>query len=195
MIATVRGEVLAVKATVAIIEVGGIGLTIRATAATLAKLREGVEAFLHTTLVVREDSLTLYGFDEADERDTFEVLQGVSGVGPRTALAILNVHTPDALRRAVGARDAKALQRVPGIGAKGAQRLLLELDKKLGPARGATTAAGSAADGADVIEALTGLGWPERDAYAAFDAVRQEQAGADTATLLRACLQFLGARK
>jgi Holliday junction DNA helicase RuvA len=84
---------------------------------------------------------------------------------------------------------------VPGIGAKGAQRLLLELDKKLGPARGATTAAGSAADGADVIEALTGLGWPERDAYAAFDAVRQEQAGADTATLLRACLQFLGARK
>ncbi|RTE48701.1 Holliday junction branch migration protein RuvA [Actinobaculum sp. 352] len=194
MIATVRGKVLAVKAAVAIIEVGGIGLTIRATAATLAKLREGVEAFLHTTLVVREDSLTLYGFDEAEERDTFEVLQGVSGIGPRTGLAILSVHTPDALRRAVGARDAKALQRVPGIGAKGAQRLLLELDKKLGPARG-ETAAGSAMDGADVIEALTGLGWPERDAYVAFDAVRQEQAGADTATLLRACLQFLGARK
>src|SRR5699024_6015819 len=122
---------------------------------------------LATSLVVREDSLTLFGFAEAEERDVFELLQTVSGVGPRLALAMLAVHTPDDLRRAVAAEDIKALTMVPGIGQKGARRILLELGDRLGPATDATPAAAAApASGTrtDVVTALTGLGWPAKSA-------------------------------
>ena len=132
MIASVRGRVLAVRLDAAVVEVGGVGLLLQATPATLAELRPGAEAELATSLVVREDALTLFGFADADERDVFEIVQTVSGIGPRLALAMLAVHTPDGLRTAVAGGDLTALMKVPGIGRKGAQRIVLELTDRLG---------------------------------------------------------------
>ncbi len=119
MIATVSGRVAAVRLAAAVVEVGGVGMLVHATPATLAGLRVGETARLATSLVVREDSLTLFGFADDDERDVFEQVQTVSGIGPRLALAMLAVHSPDALRSAVATEDLDALQRVPGSGARG----------------------------------------------------------------------------
>ena len=130
-----RGEVLEIGLDHAVVEVGGVGLAVHATPATLAGLRRGEQARLATSLIVREDSLTLFGFADAEERDLFTLLQTVSGVGPRLALATLAVLDPDALRRALADGDATALTRVPGIGRKGAERMVLELrDKVVAPA-------------------------------------------------------------
>ncbi|MBA2560005.1 MAG: Holliday junction branch migration protein RuvA, partial [Propionibacteriales bacterium] len=127
MIASVRGLVLAVFIDSAVIEVGGVGLLVACTPAALADLRVGQEASLATSLVVREDSLTLFGFSDYDERAVFELVQTASGVGPKLAQAMLAVHGPDDLRRAVAAEDLVTLCKVPGIGRKGAQRIVLEL--------------------------------------------------------------------
>lgn len=194
MIASVRGTVESVRLDSAVVEVGGVGLRLQATPSTLAGLRTGTEARLATALVVREDSLTLFGFAEDDEREVFEILQTVSGVGPRLALAVLAVHEPDALRTAVAAEDVAALTRVPGIGKKGAQRILLEIGDKLGPARGEVRAAPVATDSQpEVVEALVQLGW---SAKAAEDAVTtvlaQPAADRDVAAVLRSALQHLG---
>src|ERR1035437_8335455 len=141
MIASVRGVVLSAGLDAAVIEVGGVGLWLHTTAATAASLRPGVEAMLATTLIVREESLTLYGFAEEDERVIFDLVQTVSGVGRRIALAMMAVHTPDGLRRAVSIADLAALTKVPGIGKKGAERIVLELRDKIGlPSSGATSA-------------------------------------------------------
>ncbi|MFD0803467.1 Holliday junction branch migration protein RuvA, partial [Streptomonospora algeriensis] len=133
MIAFLSGRVAARTGGTAVVEVGGVGMTVHCTPATLAGLRVGEQATVATSLVVREESLTLYGFADDDEREVFERLQQASGVGPRLALGILAVHTPDALRAAVASEDTAALTRVPGIGPKGAQRIALELRDKLGP--------------------------------------------------------------
>jgi Holliday junction DNA helicase RuvA len=195
VIASVRGRVAAVRLDGAVVEVGGVGMAVQATPATLASLRPGHEAELATSLVVREDSLTLYGFADADERDVFETLQTVSGVGPRLALAMLAVHTPDGLRRAVATEDLTALCRVPGIGRKGAQRIVLDLTDRLGAPVGAVSPAAPAAPAAgpdpDVVEALVGLGWNAKQAEAAVQAVAAEGA-ADQTTLLRSALRHLG---
>jgi holliday junction DNA helicase RuvA len=196
MIALVRGEVVSIGLDHAVVLASGLGLKILATPATLAGLRVGSEATLHTAFVVREDSQTLFGFDEADERDVFDTLMTVSGVGPRLALATLAVHTPDALRRAVAGDDLNALQRVPGIGRKGAQRMVLELAGKLGAATGALEAPAAAAPAGiapDVVEALVGLGWNARAAEAAVTAVteRGEASSDDAAGILRAALREL----
>jgi Holliday junction DNA helicase RuvA len=166
MIASVRGRVLQVRLDSAVLEVGGVGLLVQATPATLAELRTGTEAVLHTSLVVREESLTLFGFTDADDRDVFESVQTVSGIGPRLALAMLAVHTPEGLRRAVAEEDLAALQRVPGIGRKGAQRIVLELGDRLGPpSHGASPAPADDVGGnpdaghGQVVDALVGLGW------------------------------------
>src|SRR3954454_9458861 len=127
VIASVSGRVAAVAGDTVVVEVGGVGLAVQCTPATLASLRAGMTAELSTSLVVREDSLTLFGFASADERAVFEVLQSVSGVGPKLAQAVLSVHTPDAVRMAVATEDVGALTLVPGVGKKGAQRLVLEL--------------------------------------------------------------------
>lgn len=198
MIASLRGRVVDLRLDAVVIEVGGVGLLAHATPATLAGLRLGQDAALATSLVVREDALTLYGFAEAEEREVFDTVQTVSGVGPRLALAMLAVHSPDALRRAVATEDLAALQRVPGIGRKGAQRIVLELGDRLGPA-------GTPADGgspvaedqrATVVEALVGLGWNTRAAEDAVRAVVPDDAGpvdhADIAAVLRAALRTLG---
>ena len=133
MIAHLRGTVAGVAPDGAVIEVGGVGMRVQCTPGTLATLKPGEPAQVATSLVVREDSLTLYGFSSDDERNVFELLQTATGVGPRLALAMLAVHAPDALRRAVSTEDLGALTMVPGIGKKGAQRIVLEMKDRLGP--------------------------------------------------------------
>ncbi|PWD49771.1 Holliday junction branch migration protein RuvA [Serinibacter arcticus] len=196
MIALVRGEVLTIGLDHAVVLASGLGMKVLATPATLAGLRLGATASLHTAFVVREDSMTLFGFADADERDVFETLMSVSGVGPRLALAALAVHTPDALRRAVAGEDLAALCRVPGIGRKGAQRMVLELAGKLGAVTGDGVEPAPvvvAGIGPDVVEALVGLGWNARAAESAVTAVteRGEASGDDAAGILRAALREL----
>ena len=187
MISHLDGLVCAIAPEGAVIEVGGVGLLVQATPGTLAALRTGERARLATSLVVREDALTLYGFASDDERDVFELVQTSSGVGPRLALAMLASFSPDGLRQAIAAEDVSGLTRVPGIGRKGAQRIVLELAGRLGsPAApagvmGPLPGAGSAADGAalwrDQVRAgLVNLGWPARDAEQAIAAVAADLA-------------------
>ena len=203
MIAHLTGCVAAVAPDGAVIEVGGVGLLVQCTPGTLAALRLGEQARLATSLVVREDSLTLYGFASDDERNTFELLQTASGVGPRLAQAMLAVLTPDALRRAVAAEDLAMLMSVPGIGRKGAQRIVLELAGRLGaPADvGVLAAAGRAAAAGpqwqeQVRAGLVSLGWQAREADQAIAAVEPDLAAesgeVDVAIALRAALRALG---
>lgn len=198
MIAFVSGQVAALAPDAAVIEVGGVGLAVQCAPGTLAGLRLGTPARLATSLVVREDSLTLYGFADDDERQVFELLQTVSGVGPRLAQTMLAVHAPDALRAAVAAGDEKALTAVPGIGKKGAQRLLLELKDRLGAPVGTgaapVVAAGPAAWNDQLHAALLGLGYAAREADEAVAAVTpQAEAAAEpnVGALLRSALQSL----
>jgi Holliday junction DNA helicase RuvA len=184
MIAHLDGVVALVAPEGAVIDVGGVGLLVQCSPGTLARLRPGERAKVSTSLVVREDALTLYGFSSDDERNTFELLQTGSGIGPRLALAMLATFSPDGLRRAVAAEDVTALTSVPGIGRKGAQRIVLELAGRLGSpvdsgqagqGAGAPDAAGTGAQGRagrlgtltwrDQVRAgLVNLGWQPRDA-------------------------------
>ena len=195
MIAFVRGEVAAVTLTSAVVEVGGVGLELMCTPNTLASLRTGQQATLPTSMVVREDSLTLFGFADDDEKQVFELVQTASGVGPKLAQAMLAVLTPDAVRRAVAGDDVRTLTTVPGIGQKGAQRIILELKDRIG------VPVASSAGGVpqltepwrqQVQQGLVGLGWSAKDADKAIDAV-SDQAGQDpdVASLLRAALRTL----
>ncbi|MBZ5733807.1 Holliday junction branch migration protein RuvA [Nocardioides sp. TRM66260-LWL] len=196
MIAFVRGRVAAVTLSTAVVDVGGVGFEVQCTPATLATLREGASATLPTSMVVREDSLTLFGFLDVEERATFELLQTASGVGPKLAQAMLAVLGPDDLRRAVAGEDVKTLTRVPGIGQKGAQRIILELKDRIGPVVGAGRPAlptpGEEPWREQVTQGLMGLGWSARDAAGAVDAVA-DQAGdrPDVGALLRAALRTL----
>jgi holliday junction DNA helicase RuvA len=204
VIASVAGTVLAITGDSAVIEVGGVGLAIQCTPATLATLRTGGNARLATSLVVREDSLTLFGFATDDERGVFETLQGVTGVGPRLAQAVLAAHSPDSVRAAVATDDVGALMLVAGVGRKGAQRLVLELKDKLGQtSSSATVLRLPGRDGPGVWRdqlrsALIGLGWSSREVDDALAAVGPEAEAAlavgdtpDVAALLRSCLQML----
>ncbi|WP_406115875.1 Holliday junction branch migration protein RuvA [Streptomyces sp. NBC_01014] len=201
MIAFVSGPVAALAPTTAVLEVGGVGMAVQCTPNTLSALRIGQQAKLVTSLVVREDSLTLYGFADDDERQVFELLQTASGVGPRLAQAMLAVHSPDALRLAVSTGDEKSLTAVPGIGKKGAQKLLLELKDRLGAplGTGAHLAAQRSAPGPapwseQLHAALVGLGYAPRDAEDAVAAVTpQAEATAEpqVGVLLKAALQTL----
>ncbi|HET8560686.1 MAG TPA: Holliday junction branch migration protein RuvA [Marmoricola sp.] len=205
MIAFVRGTVAAVGLTSAVVEVGGIGLEVQCTPGTLADLRTGAQATLPTSMVVREDSLTLFGFADEDERQMFELVQTASGVGPKLAQAMLAVLSPEAIRRAVSGDDVKALTAVPGIGQKGAQRIILELRDRIGapsaavPGVGGAPAPAAVADWhAQVQAGLVGLGWSARDADKAVSAVTPEagqhtmaDGRPDVARLLRAALRTL----
>lgn len=196
MIAFVRGLVAAVTLSSAVVEVGGVGLDVICTPGTLATLRVGQQATLPTSMVVREDSLTLFGFADDDEKQTFELLQTASGVGPKLAQAMLAVLSPDDLRLAIAGDDVKTLTRVPGIGQKGAQRIILELRDRIGAPTGAGRSAVAAAPVAawrdQVHQGLVGLGWPARDAEKAIDAVAPEAGELpDVAALLRAALRTL----
>ncbi|MEI4270905.1 Holliday junction branch migration protein RuvA [Klenkia sp. LSe6-5] len=214
MIASVAGRVAAVGPDGAVVEVGGIGLAVQCTPGTIARLQVGESARLATSLVVREDSLTLYGFADDDERQLFELLQTANGVGPRLAQAVLAIHPPRDVRRAVATGDLKALMQVPGIGKKGAERLVLELRDRIGAPTGDVTldavAAAAGATGSAAVApvapwrdqlttALVGLGWTVREAEGALDKlapVVDEQisatGGVDVAVLLRQALRLLG---
>lgn len=193
MINSVRGEVLEIGLDHVVVDVNGLGYAVQATPATLATLRRGEPARLATTLVVREDSLTLFGFTDADERELFLLLQTVSGIGPRIALATIAVLDPEALRRALVDGDLAMLTRVPGIGRKGAERLVLELRDKVdrpAAAPALTAAPGGCAD--EVVEALVGLGFTAKPAEQAVAAALADEPGADAGTVLRAALARLG---
>lgn len=194
MIALVSGTVHHVGTSHCVVEVGGVGLQVQSTPATLAELRVGQPARLSTQLVVREDSLTLFGFSTPTERDTFESLQSVQGVGPRLALAMLAVHSPTSLAQAVAAGDRKALEQVPGIGAKVAARLLLELGGKLSLPESASGTAATSTDARDQVEdALVALGWNQKAAAKAVAEAATEPIGeAEVPAALRAALQVLG---
>ena len=202
MIAHLNGTVAGVSPDGAVIDVGGVGLRVQCTPDTLAGLKPGEPASVATTLIVREDSLTLFGFGTEDERNVFELLQTASGVGPRLALAMLAVHSPDALRKAVANEDLNALTMVPGIGKKGAQRIVLEMKDRLGPPgdtglTGASPRKAAAGWRDQVQSGLVNLGWSARDAELAVAAVEadREQAGDDTtpdvSAVLRAALKKL----
>jgi holliday junction DNA helicase RuvA len=204
MIAHLRGTVAGVAPDGAVIDVGGVGMRVQCTPGTLATLKPGEPAQVATSLVVREDSLTLFGFTSDDERNVFELLQTASGVGPRLALAMLAVHAPDALRRAVATEDLAALTMVPGIGKKGAQRIVLEMKDRLGPpgddgAALPVRAAPRAPSWRDQVQSgLVNLGWPARDADQAIAALEDEGViggpdgdAVDVATALRAALRRL----
>ncbi|MER7113826.1 Holliday junction branch migration protein RuvA [Saccharomonospora azurea] len=199
MISSVRGEVLSVALDHAVIEVGGVGLAVQATPGTLGTLRRGTEARLFTTLVVREDALTLYGFADAESRELFVLLQTVSGIGPRLALAALAVLEPEKLRRALTDGNITMLTQVPGIGRKGAERLIIELRDKVA----AVSAVDGESDGVrpasstvreDVVDALLGLGFPAKQAEKAVEQVAGDVPD-DTSRMLRAALAVLGRNK
>ncbi|MFX0539594.1 Holliday junction branch migration protein RuvA [Ornithinimicrobium sp. Y1847] len=201
MIASVRGPVRHVGLDNVVVEVGGVGLLVHTTPATAAECRTGQEAILETTLVVREESLTLYGFSGVDAKALFEQVQTVSGVGPRLALAMLSVHTPDAVRAAIAQSDLTALTKVPGIGKKSAERLVLELKDKIlavgvDPADLAIQPAGAGADNAvhaQVRTALEGLGWSAKQASDAVQRVTDGVAApTEVSAILRAALRELG---
>lgn len=197
MISYVRGTVAAVTLTSAVLEVGGVGMELLCTPGTLAGLRVGDNALLPSSLVVREDSLTLFGFADDDERSTFELLQTASGVGPKLAQAMLAVLPPESLRQAVASEDVKTLTKVPGIGQKGAQRIILELRDRLGAPTGIRGQAMPAAPAAwrdQVHQGLVGLGWSAREAEKAVDQVAGDVASGstpDVGALLRAALRML----
>lgn len=196
MIAYVHGTVAAVTLSSAVVEVGGVGLEVMCTPGTLATLRTGHSATLPTTMVVREESLTLFGFLDEDEKAVFELVQTASGVGPKLAQAMLAVLSPDELRRAVAAEDVKSLTRVPGVGQKVAQRIILELGDRLGTPVGSRsngrTALGLVTWREQVHQGLTGLGWPGREADRAVESVADQAGDApDVGALLRAALQTL----
>ncbi|MFE4862475.1 Holliday junction branch migration protein RuvA [Streptomyces sp. NPDC056670] len=197
MIAFVSGPVAALAPDTAVVEVGGIGMALQCTPNTLAELRIGQHTKLATSLVVREDSLTLYGFADDDEKQVFELLQTANGVGPRLAQAVLSVHTPDALRRAFATGDEKALTAVPGIGKKGAQKLLIELKDRLGAPVGNAPAIGAPVTSGwrdQLHAALIGLGYATREADEAVAAVTSQAEATDKpniGALLKAALQTL----
>jgi len=205
LISYIRGRVASTTATSAVIEVGGVGMLLHCTPSTLADLRIGEEARIATSMVVREDSMTLYGFATEDERDTFEVAQTASGVGPKVAQAMVAVLDPDQLRSAIAEENTAMLTKVPGIGKKGAQRIVLELKDRLG-ARAVPSAPATAESqigtGPDwrpqVHSALVGLGWSSKDADSAVAAVvplaaERVSAGGEpeVSELLRAALRTL----
>jgi len=208
VIASVNGRVAAVSPDGAVVEVGGIGLAVQCTPGTIARLQVGESARLSTSLVVREDSLTLYGFADDDERQLFELLQTANGVGPRLAQAVLAIHPPREVRRAVSTADVKALMQVPGIGKKGAERLILELRDRLGSTTtdtsldapvGLPSVTPVAPWRDQLTSALVGLGWSAKEADTALGQlapVADEQIAAtgsvEVAVLLRQALQLLG---
>ena len=196
MIATISGPVLEIRIDSLVIAVGGIGMAVQCSPDTIALATIGDPITLYTSLVVREDSLTLFGFRDADSRELFELLQNVSGVGPRLAFGILATLPPDQLRQAIGSEDLTSLKKVPGVGAKGAARLVLELKDRIGltaPGIPATSPAAASWQG-QVHGALVGLGWSSREADAAVVALaeRPDAHTMNVAELLRSALKSLG---
>ncbi|BCW45786.1 Holliday junction branch migration protein RuvA [Arthrobacter sp. StoSoilB5] len=200
MISFLRGTVAHVGLSTAVIDLNGAGMSVFATPQTLSNLKVGTEAKLFTSMIVREDSLTLFGFADDDEREVFDVLLSVSGVGPRLALAVLAVHEPEAIRVAAHTGDGKAFTKVPGIGPKVAGRIVLELAGKLVPHGTGTGTAPAVINTVEwkpqVVAAMTSLGWSEKDAAGSIDKAMADSPelvdAGNVAQILRATLRWLG---
>ncbi len=200
MISFLRGTVAHIGLSTAVIDLNGAGMSVNATPQTLSRLRTGEEGKLFTSLIVREDSLTLFGFGSDDEREVFDVLLSVSGVGPRLALAVLAVHEPEAIRVAAHTGDSKTFTKVPGIGPKVAGRIVLELAGKLVPhgvpGAAAPAASAQAAWKPQVVAAMTSLGWSEKDATSSIDSALADSPEladkGNVAEILRTTLRWLG---
>lgn len=200
MIASLRGTVIGIELDHAVIECAGVGYRVEATPATLATLRRGEESMILTSLIVREDAHILHGFSSGEDRAMFHLLQSVTGLGPRLAVASLSVFNAGDLSRAIAGEDSKALQRIPGVGKRMAERLILELKDKVAafvPAQPESVSTpplptGAAAVAEQVTDALIGLGFPDRVAQPVVEGVLAENPGLDTAAALRAALTGLG---
>lgn len=196
MIASLTGQVTSLTVERAVIDVGGVGIAVQVMPSTRAMLTLGSTVVVHTSLVVREESLTLYAFLDADERDLFEIVQSATGVGPKLAQAMLSVHAPDQLRNAVLEEDLRALEMVPGIGRKGAQRIVLELKDRIGPARHQTPSGSTTSPWRDQVHAaLVGLGFSAREATEAIDVAARDIApneADDVPAILRRALRSRG---
>lgn len=193
MISSVRGPVLHAGAGHVVIEVGGIGLSLAVTPSHALSLRVGAEAFLHSTLIVREDDLSLFGFATRDELEVFDLLRSVSGVGPKSALGVLAQLSPDEIARAVQTEDDAPFRKVSGIGPKTAKLITVSLAGKILARPGSATVPAVTSADADVVAALVGLGWPERTATTTLDDIRAGVGGADidAQALLRLALSRL----
>lgn len=189
MIASIRGRILETFSDNVVIEVGGVGLQVYLPAPLKDSLRRGDSAFLHTYLVVREDLLTLYGFESLEGRELFQLLLTVNGVGPRLALAILSTLAPDAIRRAVFHEQAEVFSRVPGVGKKTAQKILLQLQDKITPDIGLEPVGAMGDSDGEVLDALTSLGYSVVEAQAAIQSIPRD-APQDVETRLRLALQY-----
>jgi Holliday junction DNA helicase RuvA len=198
MISSVRGTVLTVAGTVAVVDVGGVGLAVQITPQHGLTLRIGSETTLHTALIVREDDLSLFGFATRAELEVFDLLRGVSGVGPKSALGVLSTLSPDEVARAVSVEDDAPFRKVSGIGPKTAKLIAVSLQGKLVPVVASSTASSGTAPasiGANVVAALVGLGWNERVAAQAVDEVTASATDDErdsVQTLLRLSLAALG---
>jgi len=189
MIATLRGEIAQIEENALIVEVGGVGLRVFVPAPLRTRLRAGEAAFLFTHLVVREDALTLYGFESQAERELFNMLLGVDGVGPKVALSVLSSMTLDAVQRAVFADEAELLSRVPGVGKKTAQKMALHLKDKLKPVDALARVAAMSDTDSEVLAALTALGYSVVEAQSALQSLPKD-APDDTEERLRLALQY-----
>ncbi|MDO5048392.1 MAG: Holliday junction branch migration protein RuvA [Actinomycetaceae bacterium] len=194
MISYLIGKVQKIKSDHIVVLSQNLGFRVYMPARSIATVRHGLDIELHTNLVVREESMTLFGFLSEDESETFEILQTVTGVGPRTAIAALDTFTPDELRSALADRDEKRLQKIPGIGKKSAQRMILDIGDKLGPASASFDAPAVNDDVADeVVKALVSLGWQKQQAEGAV--AQFSGMGMNASDMLRAALVNLGGNR
>jgi len=192
MIASVEGEVIGISDTAVIISVGGVGLQVFASRPLCARLRMMERIFLHTHLIVREDLLALYGFETEQEREFFNHLLGVNGVGPRLAMSVLSTLSIDAIRRAVAAEQSEVFARVPGVGKRTAQKILIHLQDRIKAAEGFDLAGvgGVGATDEAVLEALTALGYSIVEAQSAIQSIPRDAPQDDVEERLRLALQF-----
>jgi len=189
MISTLRGEIAQIEETALIVEVGGVGLRVFVPAPLRARVKTGEAAFLFTHLVVREDALTLYGFESQADRDLFNMLLGVDGVGPKVALSVLSAMTLDAVQRAVFADEGELFSRVPGVGKKAGQKIVLHLKDKLKPTDGLSQVAAMSDADSEVLAALTALGYSVVEAQSAIQSIPKDSPN-DPGERLRLALQY-----
>ncbi|MCI0551859.1 MAG: Holliday junction branch migration protein RuvA [Anaerolineae bacterium] len=189
MIATIRGEISQIEETALIIEVGGVGLRVFVPAPIRARAKVGEAAFLFTHLVVREDALTLYGFESQADRELYTILLGVDGVGPKVALSVLSTFTVDAIQRAIFADESEILGRVPGVGKKTAQKMAIHLKDKLKPTDALAGVALMSDVDSEVLAALTALGYSVVEAQSAIQSIPKD-ASKDVEERLRIALQY-----
>jgi holliday junction DNA helicase RuvA len=188
MISILNGRVIEVLADSLVVGIGGLGLQVYVPALARQRTRPGDEILLQTYLVVRQDALTLYGFETRDERELFILLLQVDGIGPKLALAVLSTLTPDTIRRAVFHEQAEIFTRVPGVGRKTAQKILLQLQDRIPAVAGLEPSAFTDVD-TEVLAALTALGYSVVEAQAALQSIPRDTP-ADVEARLRLALQY-----